>query len=953
MTALSNIPGKLHTIARIAPQSSLGASLGLIFKRQRFHRGLTLLSLISIVLSIGLVTNASFFSQAVDRMILTQELKAFSRVTGRPAFSTSVYIYPSAQNPVSLQTAENLSQTITGLLSNNVGLPVRHLGIEISSGGLMLSPAKDSRLYAEGKDYLGTVSAVYKASVASHIDVLEGAPYTDEGSAAGNILDVWMTEPQVQKSGIQVGELLQIGLTVVDNQIPIRLAGFWKAKDPKEEFWFTNPNGAYTEALLVRRSDYIKFVQPLLAAESREVNWYVILDDSKIATQNGAAYLEGFKRGQLQINQSIPGATMNTPPLTPLETFVQRSNTLTILLLGYNLPAFAILLYFLALTSGIIAQWQRKETTMLVSRGMNTAGVLSLVLLEQGLLFLVALPFGIALGMGIAWIMGFSASFMTFTPRAALPISLDGLNIPLALLALLVSLLSRLWPALQVSRQSVVTEEREWARPPRAPVWYRFYLDLLLIIPTYYLYTLMARQGTLANLVVSKPEDLYRDPLLVLIPALFIVTASLMAMRLFALIMRLLDLLAGLPIWFTLHLTLRQLGRQSHDYIQPTLLVIVSLAMGVYTLSMAASLDQWMVDRILYRVGTNMVFTPRSVIEGTPYIDGNWIPSPSEFKNLPGVVQATRITNFIARFNPGTRREIVGRFMAIDRLEFPQVAWFRSDFANESLGNLMNRLALTTDGVLISRAALEKQGVKPGDQISMLVTNNTLRTTMQFTIVGTYDYFPTVYDEQSLTMVGNLEYLSSQFGFTVPHDIWLKLKPGVQAESILKVLPGTLGIAASSSLESSALIAAEEGKTERVGIFGTLSIGFLAAAVMAILGLLIYSYASLRDRIYRFGVLNAIGVSRRQIMTQLVLEYAFLVLFGVSVGTLIGSVTAQLFVPFFRFTGEKGVPLPPLLPVFAEQRVLMLVIAFTATIVLAEFVTIALAFRQQLGKILR
>lgn len=85
----------------------------------------------------------------------------------------------------------------------------------------------------------------------------------------------------------------------------------------------------------------------------------------------------------------------------------------------------------------------------------------------------------------------------------------------------------------------------------------------------------------------------------------------------------------------------------------------------------------------------------------------------------------------------------------------------------------------------------------------------------------------------------------------------------------------------------------------------------------------------------------------------MVLEYAFLVLFGVSLGALIGSASAQLFVPFFRFTGEKGVPLPPLLPVFAEQQVLLLVLAFTGAILLAELLTLALAFRQQLGKILR
>ena len=309
----------------------------------------------------------------MNRLILTQNLKEFSRVTGRPPFSTSVYIFPSASYPITLPIAEDLSRTISGILSGSVGLPVRQVGLEVSSGGLMLQPVKDSRLYAEGQNYLDTVEAVYLANVAGHIQVTEGDPYTPDGES-GAVMDVWMHDSLMQKTGVQVGELLQMGLTVSSAQVPIRLAGFWKSIDPTEEYWFTDPDTSLQNSLLVRRSDYLKFIQPMVHAGSREASWYIILDETKVLPQNGAAYLNGFKKALSQINRTLPGTSLNTPPLAPLEDFVNRSNTLTILLLGYNVPAFAILLYFLALTSGIIAKWQRKETTMLVSRGMTIRG---------------------------------------------------------------------------------------------------------------------------------------------------------------------------------------------------------------------------------------------------------------------------------------------------------------------------------------------------------------------------------------------------------------------------------------------------------------------------------------------------------------------------------------------------------------------------------------------------
>ncbi len=77
--------------------------------------------------------------------------------------------------------------------------------------------------------------------------------------------------------------------------------------------------------------------------------------------------------------------------------------------------------------------------------------------------------------------------------------------------------------------------------------------------------------------------------MLVVVPALFVITAALITMRLFSVAMRLLDVLANRTSWLSVHLALRQLGRQSHEYVSPLLLVIISLSLGIYTLSMTAA----------------------------------------------------------------------------------------------------------------------------------------------------------------------------------------------------------------------------------------------------------------------------------------------------------------------------------------------------------------------------
>src|SRR5512132_98986 len=97
----------------------------LLARRQQYHRGLVILAFLGVILSVGLVTNASFFVQAVDRVILEQNLAEFSRVTGRPPFSTNVYVFPSVRNPLTLEDSEKLAQQIGNTLASSVGLPLR------------------------------------------------------------------------------------------------------------------------------------------------------------------------------------------------------------------------------------------------------------------------------------------------------------------------------------------------------------------------------------------------------------------------------------------------------------------------------------------------------------------------------------------------------------------------------------------------------------------------------------------------------------------------------------------------------------------------------------------------------------------------------------------------------------------------------------------------------------
>lgn len=922
---------------------------GIILKRLWSHLGQTLLSLLGIVLAVGLATSVPLFSRAVDLVMLREELAKLSEVTGRPPFSVRVRYFPSQRKPLSVEDCERISAHIADTLSSEVHLPLKQVVMQIESSGMLLQPPPGDTRYGEQQAYLGTVDIAYIPDVASRMEIISGEPL--QGGKSGEVLDVWMHTQLASEMGLHVGERYDLVAILERARIPIRVAGIWHSRDASDPFWFKNPDMALRETLLVRRDDYITHVQPYLPSKTGFVSWYIVLDDSKILPQRTSIYTTGLERAIAIINKYLPGAELGSSPMEPLQTYQQRGTALMTLLLEFSVPVMSFLLYFLALISIIIAHWQQREIAIMVSRGMGRRFIFTITLVEGLVMIAVGCPLGLGAGLLMAQLMGHTVSFLSFVQRPPLPLSLmTGIEVKLVVAALAISLLARLWPALRAAGQSVVIFERAHARPIRKPFWQRYYLDLLLAIPTAYSYRQMTQWGTLAKLVQGSMGDLYRDPLLILVPALFIFTASLLSIRFFPLMMRVADWLSAVSPWVSLHLSFRQLARQSLQYVNPMLLVVAALSLGAYMASMAGSLDRWLVDRMFYRVGADMTFepttNPEENVQGEP-----WILPVSEYLSIPGVEKATRVGDYSVDFTLGGRTTRHWRFLGIDRLDFPSVAKFRSDFTTESLGELMNRLALHPDGILVPRRLLEEGHLWLGDTIQMRIAMDDTELNAPFTIVGAYDYFPTVYEERP-AVVGNLEYLFSQAGGIFPYRVWLRVQPGVDHEALFQAIEQK-ALNITRRQDAWELIKTEREKMERVGVFGTLSTSFLAAAIMAGVGLLVYNYASLRDRLYRFAILRSLGLMSHQLLSQVVLEHFVLTIYGAGMGIIIGVAASKVFIPFFRFTGEKGVPLPPLIPMIAWGGIARLAVGFVGAMVLAQAIIVVAVVRRGIFQVLR
>ena len=170
---------------------------------------------------------------------------------------------------------------------------------------------------------------------------------------------------------------------------------------------------------------------------------------------------------------------------------------------------------------------------------------------------------------------------------------------------------------------------------------------------------------------------------------------------------------------------------------------------------------------------------------------------------------------------------------------------------------------------------------------------------VDFEIVGVFDMFPTWYpnDEDSGPLfVANLDYIFQEAGGQYPYNVWLRIDPDIPSQQIIDGVRDQ-GLRVQSWQDSVTFITEELQRPQRQGLFGLLSVGFIAAALLTVLGFMLYAFFSFRRRFIELGVLRAVGLSARQMTAFLGWELVFLMSVGLSAGTGLGILVSNLIYP--------------------------------------------------------
>lgn len=922
------------------------AVFSVAIRRLWHQRGLGFTMLLGLVTAIAVAVSIPIYADAISYRILNDRLYSKAEETG-PPFSFLFRYVGSWSGYLEWEDTKKADEYLSTRASPVLGLPQKLLVRHFKTDRMRLFPSVNAA-YQDPSRPLSYVSLGFISGLESRVEMLEGR-FPQPVANNTDPIEVMIAPKLVGELGLTVDEdyiiyypepLIQEGAVQTVFQHPVRIVGIWRAIDPADEFWFYR-QAAFDEVFLMPEASYVQMSQGM-RGEVGLALWSLIADGDNVRSTDVNPLLAriGILRNRVSgILQNIDLAR------SPEEQLINYSRTvflLTISLYVFSVPILGIVLYFITLISGMIVQRQRNEVAMLRSRGTTTAQVVGIYVLEGLVIGVLSIVLGSLVGERMAQLMGLTRSFLVLDDRPFLPTNIAWPSLRFGLIALVVSLLASVGPALNASRDTVVTYKQEQARSMRAPLWQRAFLDLLMLVPAFYGYYLLEQRGTIAFLETSgESGSPFSNPYLFVVPMLLLFGLSLVCIRLFPWVMNVLAWLANAWRGVVPVLALRHLSRTARHYVGPMLLLILTLSLAVFTASMALTLDEHIVDRVYYDVGSDfrLVELGESTQIGLGGFGGgassdsseqdagpDWLFLPvSEHENIPGVQRAARVWSREVNARMGgayTKGILVG----VDRIDFSEVTFFRRDFAPATLGALMNALAVRDDAVLVSRKLMQDYRLEVGDQIEIAIPIGT-SPKVNFRVAGVIDYFPRLYPEESQFFVGNLDFIFNNVGGMYPYDVWVKTEPTLEMEALLDGARD-LGLTVMRANGARELIDAEQLRPERQGVFGLLSVGFIAAAFLTVLGFLIYSFVSFTQRYIELGVLRAIGLSVAQMATFLVAEQLTLVATGALAGTALGVLVSRLFIPFFHVQTGRNPFTPPFVVQIAWQEIVYIYAVF-------------------------
>jgi putative ABC transport system permease protein len=831
-----------------------------------------------------------------------------------------------------------------------------------------------------------------------HMDILSGRlPRFTPANQTPEIL-------AIKTLGLKPGDTISVkfdGLTM-------KVVGVWTPKNDSDPYW--NGNGSdYDPFIPTCESHCSPTILPVIFNQTTffdifstttstpspitfgmSVHYISFTIPSRITVATSADVIQAISLYRSNLNgalfsiEGVTGIGVGTNLDHILGGLEQQAGLLALPLYIVIAQLVGLALLFVVAMASLLIEAQAGEIATLKSRGASLSQLLLNYSLQGLIVTIVAALVGPLLAAGLSILI-----VRYFVPDAAAALARQATSSP-AVFSEIVSPRLVLWPSVVgaglgllalliaawfASRRDVLAFRRELGRKERAPFWQRLYLDVGLAVIAAAGYLELGEFGGL-NIRQQLGQTTANsgggaDPLQLVAPALLLLAGALLTLRLFPLATRAGAWLAQLRRGATGMLALAQLDRASAQFARLTLLLSLSIGLGIFALTFQTSLQSNTVAETNFLVGCDQRVILQSPVDGTPPT----APFQSQLAVLPGVEAITPVYRSLAtNASDATNVDILG----IDPASFAKVTYWNSDYASQSLANLLAEMQAHAQGplagdqqhpiwALIDTQFADNYRLSKG-VVFTLDPQDSPSAALFFEVEAVVAHFPTL---GASGVSGHVVFSLADFaaaltgplqggGYTAfigPNEYWLRTTASPVAAQARAVAFRNPNLWVQTVINRTTVEQQAIDDPLSSGMTGLLVIGACIAALLALIGSVIQSGVGAGQRMTQFAILRTLGGQKDQLVMILLGQQLVIYGFGLAAGTVLGVLLSTATLPFLQFStisvNTAMDQLPPYVLSFNLPGTGIFYAALLLAFALALLIGIQTALRGGLGQALR
>lgn len=930
--------------------------LRLLFRKMWNTRWLTVSTLLGLIVAVSFTVSIPMYSDGALKRVVANSLQENSE--GLPAGSLLMSYQATGGTKTELAELQAVNDYIRINIPEDIGFPQQVFVNSRSLRSVEVNPEDPTKVDASRRR---TMSIASMSGLPEHVSLTGGKLFNEKSS--GEIIEALILDEAMYRNDLHVGDILEYPIhSGIDLTLRVQIVGSFTADTDTDPYWYQGFEGMMN-SLYISESAFNDYLLQEKSVPLHSSQWYYAFDLREIKTSQLTPLSNQLDRINIDLYQKMKNTKIDISFAELLKDFRKQSVQLQTLLFTLAAPMIAMVFYYIVMNARQSLDKQQSDIAVLRSRGGSTNQIIFIYLLEGLLLGAVSLVAGPFLGWFMAKSIGSANGFLTFVDRKSIPVGFGNEALWLGVLAVVIAVLATLIPAISYARSSIVKTKQKQARSDQRPMWQKWFLDILLLGVSGYGYYLFYERQMLTFQTGMTTDQLQVQPFLFFVPALAIFASGLFFLRIFPWILKLISVITKkwLPVPYFLSLT--QLSRSAASYYPLMILLVLTLGLGVYNASAARTIDLNSTERTLYKYGTDVVM--QTVWEGTPEVkrntgggtgngggnpgggnsgggagggpgggagggggSGGQQPTPTKvnyteppfevFRQLDGVEHAARVLQTKGNLIITGKSAGQGNVMGIDNVDFSKVAWFRNDLFPTHPFKYLNLLGLYEGASIIPSNLAEKYQLKAGDLFSVSIQN----VVVEFVVYGILPYWPSQYPDEAPFIIANLDYINDLVPL-IPYEVWLKMEPDAKVAPLMETLAAK-GIQLSSVKDVRSELATQSKHPTRGGVFGILSLGFLVSVIVSLIGYVLYWFFNLSGRVVQFGILRAMGLSRRQLTWMLLSEQILTAGLSIVLGIVIGKLASKLYLPFLQTTDNVTSQVPPFHIVFDSKDTMQL-----------------------------